>query len=88
MGVVLLSIAGDEVEEEQVWALVHHSSETSDLPPRLRRMMDSAMCFVELEEEGKQIAKQKSLPTKRGEMLCTKQQKSKISRIVMKDEVI
>ena len=86
VGVVLQLVAGDEVDEGQVWANVHHSSNTSYLPLRLHRMMDSAIALVDIENKEELFGKQKSCATEAGEKFCVKQQKSKISRILMKDE--
>ena len=51
-------------------------------------MMDSAIVLVDLEKKEELFGKQESRATKAGEKFCVKQQKSKISRILMKDEEV
>ena len=88
VGVLLQLVAGDEVTKGQVWAKVHHSSKTSDLPLRLHEMMDSAIVLEDFESSKESLLRQKSPSLKTGEKFCVKQKKSKVSRIFMKDEEV
>ena len=86
VGVVLHLVAGDQIAKDEVWATVHHSLQ--HLPLRLQEMMDSAIFLEDLEAKGESFLEQKTPVLKIGEKFCVKKKKSKITRILMKDEEV
>ena len=88
VGVVLNLVSGDRVIKGQVWANIHHSLETSDLPKRLCDMMDNAIVLEKFKKKEDTLAEKTNLILKEEEKFCGKQTKSKILRILMKDEEV
>jgi thymidine phosphorylase len=88
VGVVLEKVAGDRISKGQVWANVHHSSKTSDLPLRLQDMMDSALVLEDLETEKESLFEQKHQVLKTGEKFYVRPRGSKVLRIFMEDEEV
>ena len=86
VGVLLELVAGDQVRKGEVWATVHHS--LSHLPLRLKEMMDSAILIDDIEYKEESSIEQKTPVLKIGEKFCVKKQKSKVVRILMKDDEV
>ena len=86
VGVHLELVAGDEVKKGQVWATVHHSM--THLPLRLQEIMESAIILEDGELRKENSLVQKAQVLKIGEKFCVKQRKSKVVRILMKDEKV
>ena len=89
VGVVLELVAGDHVDRGQVWAKVHHSSKTPELPLRLRTMMDSAIHIIDLKKKEEKLMVDGGHPILKAEQkFSAEHSKSKILRILMKDEEV
>ena len=89
VGVVLELVAGDHVDRGQVWAKVHHSSKIPELPLRLRTMMDSAIHIIELKKKEEKLMVDGGHPILKAEQkFSAEHSKSKILRILMKDEEV
>ena len=89
VGVVLELVAGDHVDRGQVWAKVHHSSKIPELPLRLRTMMDSAIHIIDLKKKEEKLMVDGGHPILKAEQkFSAEHSKSKILRILMKDEEV
>ena len=89
MGVVLELVAGHHVDRGQVWAKVYHSSKTPELPLRLRTMIDSAIHIIDLKKKEEKLMIDGGRPILKTEQkFSAERSKSKILRILMKDEEV
>ena len=67
---------------------MHHSSATPELPLRLQHIMDSAISFVDIEDEGNLSMEEESSIKNTKNVSGEKRRRSKIAKVIMKDEEV